>query len=335
MFVAKPRRVKRKHPAKTSSSPPNPSTTSNNLPLRARSEVDLALPPPYAVLCPPGHRSSPQPNSRTLRPHAAASTTNLNVQPPSWNHPQASSTLDFLRDTRNRTQSQNPREAQGHWEAPRPEDVAHGALCDLISSKFDSVITSIDGEEFGGAEEDLVIREDAQSGLRGGWGSANREVSRGANRAISSAVVSTNYFAKANLYANSKLPPKLPPLKLYLPSYPLLCLAAQYSTRAYNKPSGNEREAFVNADWRLGTKAMVMKSVPIDDMNCIVFAIRGSQTFMDWALQGAEDDVKAEITCDQELRTVVFGDPVMHMMKVYARRVEVLATKAVTAKIWG
>lgn len=47
------------------------------------------------------------------------------------------------------------------------------------------------------------------------------------------------------------------------------------------------------------------------------------------------DDVKAEITTDQELRGVVFGDPVMHMMKVYARRVEVLATKAVTAKIWG
>lgn len=47
------------------------------------------------------------------------------------------------------------------------------------------------------------------------------------------------------------------------------------------------------------------------------------------------DDVKAEITSDQELRGVVFGDPVMHMMKVYARRVEVLATKAVTAKIWG
>lgn len=49
---------------------------------------------------------------------------------------------------------------------------------------------------------------------------------------------------------------------------------------------------------------------------------------------GVEDDVKAEITCDQELRGVVFGDPVMHMMKLYARRVEVLATKAVTAKIW-
>ena len=29
---------------------------------------------------------------------------------------------------------------------------------------------------------------------------------------------------------------------------------------------------------------MVMKSLPVDDMNCVVFAIRGSQTFMDWAV---------------------------------------------------
>lgn len=48
-----------------------------------------------------------------------------------------------------------------------------------------------------------------------------------------------------------------------------------------------------------------------------------------------EDDVKAEITSDEQLRSVVFGDPVMHMMKIYARRVEVLATKAVTAQIRG
>ena len=47
------------------------------------------------------------------------------------------------------------------------------------------------------------------------------------------------------------------------------------------------------------------------------------------------DEVRAEITSDEALRRVVFGDPVMHMMKVYARRVEVLATKAVTAKMWN
>ena len=29
---------------------------------------------------------------------------------------------------------------------------------------------------------------------------------------------------------------------------------------------------------------MVIKSMPIDDMNCVVFAIRGSQTFTDWAV---------------------------------------------------
>jgi hypothetical protein len=34
----------------------------------------------------------------------------------------------------------------------------------------------------------------------------------------------------------------------------------------------------------MGTKAMVIKSVPMDDMNTIVFAIRGTQTFMDWAV---------------------------------------------------
>lgn len=70
----------------------------------------------------------------------------------------------------------------------------------------------------------------------------------------------------------------------YLPSYPLVCLAAQYSQRAYMKPTGKEREAHVDANWRMGTKAMVIKSIPIDEQNTVVFAIRGSQTFMDWAV---------------------------------------------------
>ena len=70
----------------------------------------------------------------------------------------------------------------------------------------------------------------------------------------------------------------------YIPSYPLICLAAQYSQRVYSKPMGKEREAHVEADWRMGTKAMVIKSIPIDHMDAVVFAIRGSQTFMDWAV---------------------------------------------------
>ena len=50
------------------------------------------------------------------------------------------------------------------------------------------------------------------------------------------------------------------------------------------------------------------------------------------APSGDEDDVRSAVANDQQLREVVFGDPMMHQMKLYARRVEVLATKAVTAK---
>lgn len=39
----------------------------------------------------------------------------------------------------------------------------------------------------------------------------------------------------------------------------------------------------MDADFLAGTKAMFVKSVPMDDMNTIVFAIRGTQSFMDWA----------------------------------------------------
>ncbi|KIH92004.1 hypothetical protein SPBR_09142 [Sporothrix brasiliensis 5110] len=61
-------------------------------------------------------------------------------------------------------------------------------------------------------------------------------------------------------------------------------MAAKYSDRAYLRPQGFERSAHIGADWRSGTKAMVIKSVPMDDANIIVFAIRGTSDFMDWAV---------------------------------------------------
>lgn len=70
----------------------------------------------------------------------------------------------------------------------------------------------------------------------------------------------------------------------YMPTWPLLSLAAQYSLSVYERPSGAEREAHVSSDWRTGTKAMRIKSVPMDHMNTIVFAIRGTASFMDWAV---------------------------------------------------
>jgi len=70
----------------------------------------------------------------------------------------------------------------------------------------------------------------------------------------------------------------------YIPTWPILCLAAQYSENVYKNPRGAERLCHVSADWRAGTKAMVIKSVPMDSVGTIVFAVRGTSTFMDWAV---------------------------------------------------
>jgi Lipase (class 3) len=45
-----------------------------------------------------------------------------------------------------------------------------------------------------------------------------------------------------------------------------------------------------------------------------------------------DDGVQARSITDEHLREVVWGDPVCHMMKVYARRIEVLATNAVVGR---
>ena len=45
-----------------------------------------------------------------------------------------------------------------------------------------------------------------------------------------------------------------------------------------------------------------------------------------------DDGVQARIVTDEQLRGVIWGDPVCHMMKLYARRIEVLATNAVVGR---
>ncbi|KAH7558706.1 Alpha/Beta hydrolase protein [Bipolaris maydis] len=166
------------------------------------------------------------------------------------------------------------------------------ALYDVITSKFDSVITSIDDEQFSGKEQDLMMEFGDQMDyeepvktsppLGGVRRHGREEVSPkpGSDKG-------SNHFSKVWLYSNSRLPPHLPPFKVYLPTYPLLCLAATYSEKAYLPPGtkkSSEMETHIPADWRSGTKAMVLKSIPVEELNTIVFAIRGSQTFMDWAV---------------------------------------------------
>ncbi|EGE78046.1 vegetative cell wall protein gp1 [Blastomyces dermatitidis ATCC 18188] len=162
-------------------------------------------------------------------------------------------------------------------------------LSDLLSGKLDEVITSIGGQEFSGMEQDLhVSYHHPQPPLRGGDSGGGRPFRVRKRRTYLSNI---NYFSKVYHYANCRLPDTLTPLRLYIPTYPLLCLAARFSQRVYNKPTGAERETRVEADWRLGTKAMVIKSEPVDNMNVIVFAIRGTHSFRDWATNMNSDPV--------------------------------------------
>jgi len=96
------------------------------------------------------------------------------------------------------------------------------ALCTLISSKFDTIITLIDGDKFSGDERELAVyqaprpiwQQEQEPGTTD-RGLMKSGKSKGmVNNSISSALTSANYFAKVNLYANSRLPPNLPPLKL-------------------------------------------------------------------------------------------------------------------------
>jgi hypothetical protein len=169
--------------------------------------------------------------------------------------------------------------------------LCHGAaLCDVISNKFDAVINSIDGERFSGKEQDLLIYDIPQpispnSSPSPPPGESRYEPPNAARKMVGKEKGS-NHFSKVWLYSNSRLPPHLPPFKVYMPTYPLLCLAATYSERVYTPPrsKSKETETHVPSDWRTGTKAMVLKSIPVDDMNTVVFAVRGSEGFMDWAV---------------------------------------------------
>jgi hypothetical protein len=167
--------------------------------------------------------------------------------------------------------------------------LCHGAaLYDVIGNKFDAVINSIDGERFSGQEQDLLIYENPQQTSLSSSPPSNGPVKETPNaaRQMVGKDKGSNHFSKVWLYSNSRLPPHLPPFKVYMPTYPLLCLAATYSERVYTPPrsKSKETETHIPSDWRTGTKAMVLKSIPVDDMNTVVFAVRGSEGFMDWAV---------------------------------------------------
>ncbi|KPM37826.1 hypothetical protein AK830_g8734 [Neonectria ditissima] len=188
------------------------------------------------------------------------------------------------------------------WHGCNQLATSTAAKYDQVYSRFNNVMTLIDTEMCHGNENDLFNchsgpEPEPQSSAsittspplaqdRGFSSKPKKSVKpkKSQSSNVASCVVSGNYFSKVEFYANSKLPRDLPRLALYHSTWPILTLAARYSQRVYDRPKGAELDAHVSGDWLTGTKAMCIKSVPMDHMNTIVFAIRGTASFMDWAV---------------------------------------------------
>ncbi|WEW57001.1 hypothetical protein PRK78_002460 [Emydomyces testavorans] len=179
-----------------------------------------------------------------------------------------------------------------------------------VLEQFEKLINSIDMQAFTGRERDLVMvvgprrprhsRSLTSPDIKDTKPkAAKRPLPIPSGRQI-------NFSSTVYNYGNSQLPSNLPPLRVYvspqpkkiaspiswltlafsnLPIWPMLCLAAQFSQRAYSMPSESERETFVEADVLGGTNAMVIKSVALDHIDLVVLSIRGTNytSFKDWA----------------------------------------------------
>ena len=194
-----------------------------------------------------------------------------------------------------------PEQSAGNADCPLARGLNQGAaFCDTVAARLNNVLSMLDGggrDGGGDGEEDIdaLVRGmaiDEQGPVESSRGVSKDKKQRerrkdnrpsGSNN-IGSGSTLIN-FKKTWKYSNSRLPPHLLPFKVYLPTWHILSRAAEASQAVYVRPRRNEQQDFIDADWRQGTKAMVLKSVLMDEKKLIVFAIRGSKwNFVDWAV---------------------------------------------------
>lgn len=110
------------------------------------------------------------------------------------------------------------------WHAYGTQLINQGAaLCDQISSKFDDVMTQIDRGKLTGNEDELFMyQQPSQISVsqsvdhhsvvpKGGQGKKkSKDAPKGQTTAVAASFITGGYFAKVDLYANSRLPFDLP-----------------------------------------------------------------------------------------------------------------------------
>lgn len=171
------------------------------------------------------------------------------------------------------------------WEDPATRGKSQGAaLADDLASRLGVNWSARDSQESANNEALWMEALDRELSLVEGEQEAeHEETQRSRGRDEAPVARPKTNSSKTWAFANSRLPPHQPPFKAYFETWRLICRAARESARVYQRPQRDQREYFIAADWRHRTKAMVLKSTPLDDQNLIVFSIRGSQiNFVDW-----------------------------------------------------
>jgi hypothetical protein len=106
--------------------------------------------------------------------------------------------------------------------APAYEQEEVQSLYDMISAKFNTIVTLIDGEKFSGNEAHLTLPQNLPLWQQEESAYTEREISKKGLKVVKNRpnftleFSSGNYFSKVHLYANSQLPRHLPPMKLYV-----------------------------------------------------------------------------------------------------------------------
>ena len=266
-------------------------------------EIPSSPPPPYEVensyLRPPQpspiyqqqYQSQPYLPQTQTRPRAVrkkksraawASAVDLSTQPAQWRQEQGwQSTAHLPPPVPTSRQPQNCPIARSMNQA--------AALCDQLAERFNDVISRMDGNEHSeGQSLDAMIREMSLEDTRYRPLPDNVERVIQEREAEERSKTHIINIQKSWMYSNSRVLPYMLPYKVYIPTWTIFCKAARASTDVYKRPRRSERSEYVQANWRQGTKAMVLRTTPLDDQNLIVIAIRGSQwNVMDWAVNFA------------------------------------------------
>lgn len=175
------------------------------------------------------------------------------------------------------------------------------AGCDAIAERLHDLLCRTDGADRNDKEVEALTRdlclEDTRYVLPSN--AQERSAAQGQEQERSRAGIIN--IQKSWMYSNSRLRKHMMPYKVYVPTWQVFCKAASASTDVYKRPRRGEKEDYIAANWRQGTKAMVLKSQPVDHENMIVIAVRGSQwNVMDWAVNFTVEPVSPAGFLDDE-----------------------------------